>query len=134
MKKYSRQREIITDSLKNRKDHPTADMLYTDLKAQMPNIGIATVYRNLVDLCEDKKIQKIKTENGPDRFDGETKNHIHFICDDCKEIYDIFIEDNKMDELQNNMYEYAKQIGGKPNNSQITIQGKCKKCRKCIAI
>ena len=41
MKKYSRQRELILNSLKSRMDHPTAEILYADLKKQMPEIGIA---------------------------------------------------------------------------------------------
>ena len=80
MKKYSRQRELILQSLKNRMDHPTAEMLYTDLKEQMPEIGIATIYRNLSDLCEAGEIIKIKSQIGPDRFDGNKKEHIHFEC------------------------------------------------------
>ena len=48
MKKYSRQREVILESIKMRRDHPTVDMLYEDLKLQMPNIGIATMYQNYV--------------------------------------------------------------------------------------
>ena len=70
MKKYSRQRELILQSLRNRVDHPTAEMLYTDLKTQMPEMGIATVYRNLSDLCEMGEIVKLKSDLGPARFDG----------------------------------------------------------------
>ena len=51
MRKYSKQRELILNSLRNRKDHPTAEKLYLDLKNEMPELGIATVYRNLSDLC-----------------------------------------------------------------------------------
>ena len=60
MKKYSKQRELILDSLRKRKDHPTAERLYLDLKNEMPELGIATVYRNLSDLCEEGKIIRIK--------------------------------------------------------------------------
>ena len=62
MKKYSKQRELILDSLKNRTDHPTAETLYRDLKDKMPEIGIATVYRNLSTLCEEGKINKLKSK------------------------------------------------------------------------
>lgn len=55
MKRYSKQRELILRVLQNRIDHPTADMLYSDLKNEMPDIGIATVYRNLSDLCEARR-------------------------------------------------------------------------------
>ncbi len=32
MKKFSKQRELILNSLKSRKDHPTAETLFWDLK------------------------------------------------------------------------------------------------------
>ena len=53
--KYSRQRESIKTCLMGRKDHPTADALYTSIREQFPNISLGTVYRNLnllVDLGE----------------------------------------------------------------------------------
>ena len=45
--KYSRQRESIKTCLMGRKDHPTADALYTSIREQFPNISLGTVYRNL---------------------------------------------------------------------------------------
>ena len=89
MEKYSRQRELIYHSLETRKDHPTAEELYLDLKEKMPEIGIATVYRNLSDLCQKGKIIKIKSKYGPDRFDGNFMPHIHFQCEQCNNIVDI---------------------------------------------
>ena len=50
--KYSRQRESIKVCLQGRKDHPTADMLYTDVRKEFPNISLGTVYRNLNLLVE----------------------------------------------------------------------------------
>ena len=55
MIKYSKQRQAIKDQLSNRGDHPTAETLYSELKTNMPNLSIATVYRNLKQLegmCE----------------------------------------------------------------------------------
>ena len=34
--KYSRQRESIKASLSKRTDHPTADMIYTDIREEFP--------------------------------------------------------------------------------------------------
>ena len=89
MKKYSRQREVILESIKMRRDHPTVDMLYEDVKLQMPNIGIATIYRNVSELCNCGQIRKIKCEDGVYRYDGNEENHIHFECNNCHKIFDI---------------------------------------------
>lgn len=39
-RKYSRQRESIKDFLATRKDHPTADMVYQNVRRQNPNISL----------------------------------------------------------------------------------------------
>ena len=45
--KYSRQREAIKEFLMTRKDHPTADVVYMNVRQEFPNISLGTVYRNL---------------------------------------------------------------------------------------
>ena len=45
--KYSRQRESILNSLNEKLDHPTAEMVYNCVKKEQPNISLGTVYRNL---------------------------------------------------------------------------------------
>ena len=63
--KYSRQRESIKVCLQGRKDHPTADMLYTDVRKEFPNISLGTVYRNLSLLSELGEIKRLTTGDGP---------------------------------------------------------------------
>ena len=130
MKKYSKQRELILNSLRNRQDHPTAEKLYLDLKNEMPELGIATVYRNLSDLCEEGKIIRIKTASGPDKFDGNTMPHIHFECKECGDIIDIVLFENQVKQLDNDLKIFAKQINAEVEDSEITITGLCKKCKK----
>ena len=130
MKKYSKQRELILNSLRNRKDHPTAEKLYLDLKNEMPELGIATVYRNLSDLCEEGKIIRIKIASGPDKFDGNTMPHIHFECKECGDIIDIVLFENQVKQLDNDLKIFAKQINAEVEDSEITITGLCKKCKK----
>ena len=68
--KYSRQRECIKNYLRGREDHPTADMIYSSIRREFPNISLGTVYRNLSLLIELGEIQKITTD-GADRFDAK---------------------------------------------------------------
>ena len=41
---YSRQREIILETLKENVVHPTAEYLYGILQEKAPNISLATLY------------------------------------------------------------------------------------------
>lgn len=128
MKKYSKQRQLIYNSLRNRTDHPTAEQLYEDLKKEMPRIGIATIYRNLIELSENGEIVKLKSLNGPDRYDGNIKPHIHFECNKCNNLYDIFLNENDLKNMDNNINNISSIIGAKPEKTFITITGKCGKC------
>ncbi len=128
MKKYSKQRELIINSLKKRKDHPTAEELFLDLKKNMPEIGIATVYRNLQSLYQSGEIIKIKTKDGVDRYDGNIKPHIHFECLKCGKVSDISLEDEQMNKLDNDMKKLANEIGASKEKFSIIISGVCKNC------
>lgn len=130
MKKYSKQRELILESLKNRKDHPTAEMLYKDLKIQMPEIGIATIYRNLSDLCEMGEITKIKSKLGPDRFDGNKEEHMHFECTKCHNIEDIFVDNKQSKKIKEDIKELSKKVDAYCDKTNIWLYGLCKKCRE----
>ena len=130
MKKYSKQRELVLESLRHRKDHPTAEKLFIDLKKQMPELGIATIYRNLTELCESGMISKIKTKTGPDRYDGNQKPHIHFECNNCGKIIDIYLEEEQkkqMDKITQQIIE-AEEI--KAENTALYLEGLCKKCKE----
>lgn len=89
MSKYSRQREVIQKNLLSRRDHPTAGMVYESVREVQPNISLGTVYRNLSVLADSRQILKISTGIGPDRFDGFTNPHNHFICRDCGKVIDM---------------------------------------------
>ena len=87
--KYSRQRESIKDNLMHRTDHPTADMVYSDIRKVYPNISLGTVYRNLALLSDLGEIQKLTTSDGAVRFDGNTAPHNHFTCRKCGSVLDL---------------------------------------------
>ena len=90
--KYSRQREVIQECLINRYDHPTADMVYMDVRETFPNISLGTVYRNLQLLTDLGEIQKLNVGDGVDHFDAKTFPHYHFICKECGSVIDLQME------------------------------------------
>lgn len=90
--KYSRQRESIKEFLMGRTDHPTADVVYENMKLIYPNISLGTVYRNLSLLADIGEIKKLSSFGGADRFDIRTDQHSHFICTECGRVMDIEAE------------------------------------------
>lgn len=79
--KYSRQRAAILSFLQSRRDHPTAETVYTSVKEAFPNISLGTVYRNLNQLAEAGMIAKHSFGVlNIDHFDFNTSPHYHFVC------------------------------------------------------
>lgn len=87
--KRSKQRELIKEFLMTRKDHPTADMVYMNVRQQNPNISLGTVYRNLTLLADLGEIQRLRVGDGVDHFDADTSPHYHFVCTECGSVIDL---------------------------------------------
>lgn len=87
--RYSHQREAIVSFLRERKDHPTADVVYNNIKQLIPNISLGTVYRNLNQLADAGVILRLACDGKTDHFDGCTKPHSHFMCRKCGAVKDI---------------------------------------------
>ncbi len=86
--KYSRQRELIRETLSHGKPHPTADEIYTQLKPVLPDLSLGTVYRNLGQLVERGEAIKLTMPGRSDRFDATLHEHGHILCIVCGRIYD----------------------------------------------
>ena len=122
--KYSRQRESIKACLMGRKDHPTADALYTSIREQFPNISLGTVYRNLALLSELGEIKKLTTGDGADHFDGNVSPHQHVICKECHRILDL--ELNNLDYMK----QASSQFDGEIDSCTSYFYGTCADCLK----
>lgn len=93
--KYSKQRALMLEELQNRCDHPTADDLYVSLREKMPNISLATVYRNLGLLEQHGMVRRILA-SGPDHFDADVSLHHHLLCKGCGAVIDVFLAHDDM--------------------------------------
>ena len=90
--KYRRQREAILNFLITRNDHPTADVVYENVRKEFPNISLGTVYRNLTLLSDMGELLRLRVGDGMDHFDATTEPHYHFICDKCGRVIDLDME------------------------------------------
>ena len=86
-KRYSRQRELIYEALRQTDEHPTAEMVYHWLKPENPNLSLGTVYRNLNLLADEGTIRRMAFP--VERYDARTEPHPHFCCDRCGCVYDL---------------------------------------------
>ena len=124
--KYSRQREAIKDFLISRKDHPTADVVYSNLRQQFPSISLGTVYRNLSLLVEIGEAIKVPCNDGSEHFDGCTTPHYHFECNECHSVLDLDIQNNEA--LLNINIIVNKNFKGTIEGNSLFFYGKCPIC------
>ncbi len=121
--KFSRQREAIKEFMMTRKDHPTADTVYTHMREEFPNISLGTVYRNLQLLTDLGELQKVRVGDGLDHFDADTSLHYHFYCRQCGAVIDM-----DMDSLGEINDIASKTFDGCIESHNLTFSGLCGNC------
>jgi Fur family ferric uptake transcriptional regulator len=90
--RLTKQRQVILDQLKKHKDHPGADVIYTEVRQILPRISLGTVYRNLEILSEAEVVSKLEYGSGQKRFDPDPLPHPHFRCLSCGKVEDVPVE------------------------------------------
>ena len=125
LRRFSRQRQIVLDVVKNRTKHPTADKVYEILKKDHPEISLGTVYRNLNLLAEMGEISRVETSSVKDHFDGNQHPHAHFVCRKCGGVFDLNLDISQL--LQS-----AKGVEGsfQVEDCKVLVQGVCEDCLK----
>ena len=122
MVRYSETRDIIYNYLYETKAHPSADMIYNDLKSVLPKLSLKTVYTNLRFFEEHGKVVRVANVNGSDRYDANCDEHVHLVCDECGAVIDIMDADIRK-------AKKACQAGQAQIKSiQIVLHGTCEKC------
>ena len=122
---YSRQREALLRVLRNTRSHPTAYWIYSQLRKEIPNISLGTVYRNLAQLSQSGDILKLDINSDKERFDGTTDLHAHFVCKECGEV---------LDAPAPNLVEWSENtedsLGCNIESQSFTFYGICSNCKK----
>ena len=122
--KNFRKRNAILAYLQDKVTHPSAETIYTDLKQQIPDLSMATVYRNLTRFRQEGLIQCVATVKGVERFDANTDPHVHFICRHCDAVIDL----HEMHIPPQLIEEAATLTGGQIDLCSLSFTGLCREC------
>jgi len=123
--RYSKKREAILGLLRSTTEHPGAEWIYLRLKADYPDLSLATVYRNLNQFKEQGMIMSLGTVNGVERFDGNTEPHVHFICDRCSKVQDL----HQLEVPTALCQSAARETGASVSQCWLTFRGECSDCK-----
>ena len=124
--KHFRKRDAILTCLRETTEHPSAEWVYSQLKQQIPDLSLGTVYRNLSLFKEQGIITSLGTVNGVERFDANTDPHVHYICTGCGKVLDL----HQIQVPEDLNQAAAIGSGGEVTGCQLTFTGVCGQCAR----
>ena len=125
--KQFRKRNAILDFLRHSDQHPSAETIYAQLKPEIPDLSLGTVYRNLNLFKQQGLIRSLGSVNGVERFDGIVVPHVHFICSRCGRICDV----KQIHVPEQLCQTAAAEVHASVDQCMLTFFGVCDDCRSC---
>jgi Fur family ferric uptake transcriptional regulator len=122
----TRQRDAILDAFLSADKHITVEELLDIVRTANPEIGYATVHRNLRLMTECGLADEIKIGKQKMRYELKLghEHHDHLICIKCGRF--IEVHDDKIEKLQEKL---AAANDFTPVRHKLEIYGICKKCK-----
>ncbi len=125
IERLTNQKKAIIDFLRTTKGHPDAYEIYDVVKKKLPQISLATVYRNLDTLVKQEKIKALRIKNDRFNYDGVEHHHHHFRCNNCNSVFniegDILLDYEKINESG---------VAGLVEEYDIMLRGICINCQR----
>ena len=122
--KVTSQRLAICTFILSRKDHPTAEQIYQELRNEYPTISLGTIYKTLHLLQELGLIQELGFNEGSVRYDPDMELHINMVCSKCGKI-----SDYKAENVEKLWSAIISDLGFKPKGQRIDIYYECHDCK-----
>src|SRR5213596_768525 len=122
-KRRTRQLEQVFAALQGDHSHPFAHEIYRRVRQKLPRISLGTVYRNLHSLVEEGKIRTLLLDGQAARYDPETSEHDHFVCERCGRVSDLFLRRARRIDLTS-----LARDGYVVTTHNVTVYGMCRVC------
>lgn len=128
--KLTPQRKEILAYLMTHETHPTAEMIYQDLKNQDKSISLATVYNTLELLLKTQLVLAIDSDmDGKRHYDYFGHPHYHAICTNCGRIVD-----GRNFDLSQLPNIAVNETGFLIKGYEVTVEGLCPICQEKLGI
>ena len=116
------QRLAIFRRVHGRKDHPSVDRIFVELRPKIPTLSKTTVYATMQKLADERLIGRVCIEDGEVRYDGSAAFHAHFKCRVCGGLFDIGVRE------PHDRPFAALPRGFRQEDEQLFYFGLCPKC------
>jgi Fe2+ or Zn2+ uptake regulation protein len=119
--KVTPQRQLLFRLLHGNGAHPSAEALFVQASALMPGISLRTVYQTLNDLAAMGELRSVSVGPGPARFDPNTDDHHHAVCEQCGDVIDVYVSDLASVHVEG-------LDGFQPRGARLVLSGVCHRC------
>jgi Fe2+ or Zn2+ uptake regulation protein len=93
--RLTKKRQAVLDTLKEKRTVLSA----AEVHALVPDMDLATVYRNLEYFTKEKTIKKLQLGTQEARFEYQHEPHHHAVCGQCEKVIHFTAPDKKIIKL-----------------------------------
>ncbi len=111
-------------SLMHTMGHINIEELYAQIKEQFSSISLATLYKNINAMVENKLVTEVKVPNVKSKYEITKEPHIHLLCSACSEFIDLDLDLHPLLDAASSKSHYEL------HGSCIVLSGLCEKCQK----
>ncbi len=123
-RKITAQRQCIFRALAGDVTHPTAERVYEQVRLEMPNVSLKTVYQTLNDLAAVGAIAVLDVGTGSARFDPNVETtHHHLVCRSCGKVRDLAADVPALSVSRRAAQGFA------VDRAEVVFRGLCDQCR-----
>ncbi len=121
MPRITRQNQAIREAVLNAGRPLLSQEVLEAARQQVPQLGIATVYRNLKQLVDDKVIKVVTLPGENPRYESaDHPHHHHFYCRSCERVFDVEGCPGSLEQLL--------PAGFSVDGHDLTLYGLCRDC------
>lgn len=125
MERSTRQRAAIQEALTRLGRPLLPQELLAEAQKAVPNLSLATIYRNVKGLIADGVVDVVSLPGETDRYEIHKHHHHHFHCNTCQQVTDIDACPGDLSRLM--------PTGYKLESHELTLYGRCPSCTPVAA-
>lgn len=89
-RRATKQKSAIGEAIRRAGRPLSAQEVCASAKCEVPTINLATVYRQLREMLEQRELVTVELPGMPPRFEmANLAHHHHFFCNSCDKVYDV---------------------------------------------
>lgn len=121
MQRATKQRQVIREIFARHTNPLSIGEILAEGKQRLPSLSIATVYRAVREMVEEKQIIMVELPGRPPHYEEAGKHHHHhFVCRSCERVFEL--------EGCLNGWRSLAPRGFTVEEHEIILYGRCRKC------